>query len=73
LLRTLLCTARLENYAAKCTRTQAKAKGAGSVKILLAGISNFYGSDISMSFGRVTRLLRARTTNHPSPAIKYAR
>jgi hypothetical protein len=41
----LLFTVRLENYAAKCTRTPAKGKDTDSVKILLPGISNFYGSD----------------------------
>jgi hypothetical protein len=36
------CTARLENYAAKCTRSPAKAEGRAPVKILLTGITNFY-------------------------------
>src|SRR6202790_2545553 len=34
---------RVENYAAKCTRTPAKAEDKDPVKILLTGISNFYG------------------------------
>jgi hypothetical protein len=74
----LVCSAlvlhhRLEDYAAKCTRTPAKGKAMGSVKILLAGISNFYGFDNSISSGRPPLLLRTRIANQPSPAIKYAR
>src|SRR5271169_6885450 len=61
---------RLENYAAQCTRTPAKGKAGGSVKILLTRISNFYDSD-SLTLSAVAALLfRARTINHPSPAIK---
>jgi hypothetical protein len=39
----LLCTTRLENSAAKCTRSPGKAKANDPVKILLTGITNFYG------------------------------
>ena len=70
MLRTCSALPRLENYAAKCTRTPAKGKDTGSMKILLTGISNFYGSDSSTRSGRAIFLLRERIMNHPSPAIK---
>jgi hypothetical protein len=61
------------NYAAKCTRTPTKAKDGASVKILLAGITNFYDSDSSAAAASAAFRLRARTINHASPPARYAR
>src|SRR5579864_8968102 len=57
----------------QCTRSPAKAEGRDLVKILLAGISKSYGSESSAVSAKAVFLLRARTMNHPSPAIRYAR
>src|SRR6266567_4920165 len=73
LLRLCFVTPGWKNYVTKCTRTPVKSEDGGPVKISLAGISKFYGLDTSTLCGEIAFLVRARSANQPSPAIRYPR
>src|SRR3974390_116323 len=59
--------------AGQCTRTPARVEAEQPVKILLAGITNFYCPESSASSGSSALLPRVYTTNHAIPARRYAR
>jgi len=59
-----------KTVAGKCTPTDLKAEDRLPVKISLAGITNFYGSETSILTTADSLMPLVRTKNHASPAAR---